>query len=83
MMRTRNKVREELNKKVAKCKNTQCIETLLKIAGIYEKAYNDATYKELSELQLRQLSLVNNVMSSVDVNNLSFANMILKNIENH
>lgn len=50
-MRTRNVVREDLRKTVAKCKNTQSIETILKIAEIYRKVYDNAAFKEVSELQ--------------------------------
>lgn len=46
-MRTRNVVREDLRKTVAKCKNTKSIEIILKIAEIYRKVYDNATFKEV------------------------------------
>ena len=66
-MRTRNVVREDLRKTVSKCKNTQSIETILKIAEIYRKVYDDATFKEVSELQWEQMQVINEIMDSVNV----------------
>ena len=73
-MRTRNVVREDLRKTVAKCKNTQSIETILKIAEIYRKVYDNATYEEVSELQWEQRLMINKVMDSTSflANCLSF-----------
>ena len=80
-MRTRNVVREDLRKTVAKCKNTQSIETILKIAEIYRKVYDNATYEEVSELQWEQRLMINEVMNSTNTKNIHNARLILENLE--
>ena len=80
-MRTRNVVREDLRKTVAKCKNTQSIETIIKIAEIYRKVYDNATFKEVSELQCEQIFMVNKVMNSTNTKNIHNACLILESLE--
>ena len=80
-MRTRNVVREDLRKTVAKCKNTQSIETIITIAEIYRKVYDNATFKEVSELQWEQMFMVNKVMNSTNTKNIHNACLILESLE--
>ena len=80
-MRTRNVVREDLRKTVAKCKNTQSIETIIKIAEIYRKVFDNATFKEVSELQWEQMFMVNKVMNSTNTKNIHNACLILESLE--
>ena len=77
-MRTRNVVREDLRKTVAKCKNTQSIETILKIAEIYRKVYDNAAFKEVSELQWEQKLMINEVMNSTNTKNIHRRNYKLE-----
>ena len=80
-MRRGNVVREDLRKTVAKCKNTQSIETILKIAEIYRKVYDNAAFKEVSELQWEQKLMINEVMNSTNTKNIHNARLILENLE--
>ena len=80
-MRTRNVVREDLRKTVAKCKNTQSIETILKIAEIYRKVYDNAAFKEVSELQWEQKLMINEFMNSTNTKNIHNSRLILENLE--
>ncbi len=80
-MRTRNVVREDLRKTVAKCKNTKSIEIILKIAEIYRKVYDNANYEEVSELQWEQMLMINEVMDSTNTKNIHNARLILENLE--
>ena len=72
---------EDLRKTVAICKNTQSIETIIKIAEIYRKVYDNATFKEVSELQWEQMFMVNKVMNSTNTKNIHNACLILESLE--
>lgn len=61
--------------------NTQSIETILKIAEIYRKVYDNATYEEVSELQWEQRLMINKVMDSTNTKNIHNARLILENLE--
>ena len=56
-------------------------ETILKIAEIYRKVYDNATYEEVSELQWEQRLMINKVMDSTNTKNIHNARLILENLE--
>lgn len=77
IMRTRNKIREDLKESAGKCKNTESIEMLLEISEICRKIADNKTVKEVSELEWQQFLLIKDIIHSKNARSVRLTRQIL------
>lgn len=78
MKRTRNIIRQEITTAVNGCKNSMCLERILKIAENYRAMYDNERFKEMPAVELEKMLLINKVMATDNLEKLRFLSGVLK-----
>lgn len=78
MKRTRNVIRQEIATAVNGCKNSMCLERILKIAENYRIMYDNERFKEMPAVELEKMILINKVMATDNLEKLRFLSGVLK-----
>lgn len=78
MKRTRNIIRQEIATAVNGCKNSMCLERILKIAENYRVMYDNERFKEMTAVEHEKMLLINKVMATDDLKKLQFLSSVLK-----